>query len=174
MNQNNKQIIEKIESINWTIYNGSPWYDANQVPAVLIAFIELDGSQQIELYGETTKVLSTIGNDHAGSYYPAILGALSILIYAAHDYTNPVRCACALEMFIDIYCAFSADVTGYQKHTAVEIETFVNNQIYQLKDELEQKSKTPLPTQLMTSTTGLLDALIDMGPGYRKSLAYES
>lgn len=163
---NDNQILEYINSINWEMYNGSPWYNSSQVASVLCSFIQTDNVEQ-SLKDCEHKVLSAIGNNHSGTYYPAMLSALKVIIYAARDHTNPIRCMCALAMLTDIYCGFAADIEGYYTHSRSEIETFVNTQIYKLKEELEQKRRMIFPTDVMKSITELLEALIEFGPDHR-------
>ena len=105
--ENDKQILDYINGVDWTQYNGSPWYDAQEAIERLKSFINIKSTDEIQIHSEESKLLFGIGNDHAGTYYPAILGALGIIIYTARDHSNPPRCATAIEALIDIFCAFS-------------------------------------------------------------------
>jgi hypothetical protein len=120
------EIIEKIEKVDWGRYSGSPWYKPEEVAPVLKRLADLAQKDQAENIGHM--VLSTIGNDHAGTYYPAIESALDIVIAIAEQTENLVSKQCALGVLYDLTC-FNADMEGYSKGNAQELEKWVRNKL---------------------------------------------
>ena len=120
------EIFEKIDQIDWEQYSGSPWYKPEDVAPILKRLASLSQKDQAENIGHI--VLSTIGNDHAGTYYPAIESALGIIISIAEQNENPVSKQCALGVLYDLTC-FNADLENYSKTTLKELEEWVRNKL---------------------------------------------
>lgn len=129
-----ENIIKNIESIDWASFVGSPWYKPDQVAKVLIrlATIEKDS----EIYAESVghAVLSTIGNDHCGTYYPAILSALDILIEIAEQPENELASQCALGILYDL-CGFYPDLEGYPHIDHAELKNWVDEKLKPYNDD---------------------------------------
>jgi len=119
-------IIDKIEKVDWKQYSGSPWYKPDDVPPALKRLADLTQKDQAENVGHI--VLSTIGNDHAGTYYPAIESALDIIIDIAEQAENLVSKQCALGVLYDLAC-FNADLEGYLKTNAQDLEKWVSEKL---------------------------------------------
>ena len=131
-----EHIIERIESIDWYAYSGSPWYRPDEVAPILRRLANLQ--EDSETYSDSMShfVLSTIGNDHAGTYYPAIQAALDILINITAQKENKLARSVALAILYDLTC-FQADLEGYTEITAENLESWVDEKLkpYNLDDD---------------------------------------
>lgn len=117
-----RDIIIKIKETNWDNYSGSPWYQSEDVAPALERLASLKQKDQAENVGHV--ILSTIGNDHAGTYYPVIESALDIIIAIAEQDENEVSKHCALGVLYDLTC-FEADLEGYTKTSKQCLEEWV-------------------------------------------------
>ncbi len=121
-----KNKIDEIEKVDWNRYSGSPWYKPEGVAPILKRLADLTKKDQAENVGYL--VLSAIGNDHAGTYYPAIESALDIIIDVAEQVDNLVSRQCALGVLYDLTC-FHADLEGYSKTNTEDIEKWVSEKL---------------------------------------------
>jgi phosphopentomutase len=117
-----EDIILKIRITEWSNYSGSPWYKPEEVVIALERLANLKKKDQAENVGHV--VLSAIGNNHAGTYYPAIETALDIIIAIAEQEENTISKQCALGVLYDLTC-FEVDLEGYTKTTKEKLETWV-------------------------------------------------
>ena len=51
----------------------------------------------------TNDVIDSIGNNHAGSYYPAVRDALPLIVHVALQGNHAVSRNCAINILIDLY-----------------------------------------------------------------------
>jgi hypothetical protein len=119
-------IAEKIRKTEWSSFSGSPWYKPEEVAPALERLANLEKKDQAENVGHI--ILSTIGNDHAGTYYPAIESALDIIIAIAEQEENQISKTCALGILYDLTC-FEADLEGYTSTTKNKLETWVRTKL---------------------------------------------
>ena len=123
----------KICNVDWAKYRGPELYDAEIVSDTLIALVELDDPQYAEEVGR--KVIHSIGNDHSGTYYPAILGALDIIITLEHNsIKNSARQICARAILNDLYY-FEPEVGKYDGCTSIELKEFAEKKLKYYSDE---------------------------------------
>jgi len=71
-------IEQRIRSVRWEQYAGPDYYRPGDLVEALIDLANFDQSRA--RHGLENKVLFAVGNNHAGTYYPAILEAADILI----------------------------------------------------------------------------------------------
>ena len=129
---NQRNLRNEIESIEWSRYDGPETYDSSTVASSLISLLELEDSSQANDVGD--RLICAIGNNHAGTYYPAVLEALDIII-KIEKYTSSKACkTCALSILNDLYY-FEPDVTGFNEVTAEELKAFVNEKLETYSDE---------------------------------------
>lgn len=121
----NPEFERRVKETDWEQYVGPEHYYPDRVPTVLIALSKLDKTDKDDrLYNN---VLFAIGNNHAGTYYPAILGALTFIEEIAACETRPFASRLANEILLDLLGPFCPDTDGYTKHSPTEIERYVHS-----------------------------------------------
>jgi hypothetical protein len=125
-------IEERIRSVRWEEYAGPEYYRPGELVEALIDLANFDQSRA--RHGLENKVLFAVGNNHAGTYYPAILEAADILIEIEQESGVPKSRKCAREILTDLYY-FSAEVGTYTGHSAEQIESFVRSKLESYADE---------------------------------------
>lgn len=128
--------IEKIKSellkINWEAYSGPRYYEPARVVESLTALADLADRAQANEVGN--KVTNAIGNDHSGTYYPAVLSALDII--ASIEKASPVgsiRRVCAGAILNNLYY-FEPELGGYGECSAEDLKKFVRNKLEPYSD----------------------------------------
>ena len=129
-------IIDKINHIDWSKYSGVEYFEPKDVAKSLIDLILLNDAKQAEKVGNN--ILSTVGNNHAGTYYPAMIDAIDIIIYAALNAKNSVSSRCALAILEDIYASFEAEMGNYSSCTGTELDNLVSEKIEALLPILQK------------------------------------
>lgn len=119
-------ILEIIKKIDWEEYSGNPWYKPEKTSSALMKLATLTDSNEANSVGHL--VLSTIGNDHAGTYYPVIQAALDIIIAIAEQTDNQIAKMCALGILDDL-SSFAPDIEGYSKITPKQLESWVYSRL---------------------------------------------
>ena len=127
-------IKEEIRGVDWSRYDGSEYYVSGIVADALVALAELEDGGQVKAVGRN--VIWALGNDHAGAYYPAVLGALDFIIRIEQNTSSEACRRCAGAILNDLYY-FAADVEGYANATAEEIEEFVSTKLEPYSDEAQ-------------------------------------
>lgn len=133
---NKEQYINEILSKDWSIYSGPEYYEPQKVPKAIIDLISLNLEDSYDqVYNN---FLFAIGNNHAGTYYPAILGTLKYIIEIAlnNDPDMAISRACALNILIDLYCSFGAEVGDYKNLSHKELEIIVTRDIESMLPKL--------------------------------------
>ncbi|MEF3075415.1 hypothetical protein V2P20_10280 [Methylobacter sp. Wu1] len=129
---NIQKIKDEILSINWSVYNGPKYYDPYNVADALISLLELKDIKQAEEIGH--RVISAIGNDHAGTYYPAVLSALEIIISIEKEPNNKTRKICANSILNNLYY-FEPEIGSYSGCTTAQLKEFANNKLEVYSDD---------------------------------------
>jgi hypothetical protein len=129
---NIRKIKDEILSINWSVYNGPEYYDPYNVADTLISLLELKDIKQAEEIGR--RVISAIGNDHAGTYYPAVLSALDIIISIEKEPNNKTRKICANSILNNLYY-FEPEIGSYSGCTSTQLKEFANNKLEAYSDD---------------------------------------
>ncbi|MEJ2610210.1 MAG: hypothetical protein P8179_09010 [Candidatus Thiodiazotropha sp.] len=73
-----QRIKERIKGVNLSEYLGPEYYSPDRLIESLVELSKYDTNNA--KYGLDNKVLFALGNNHAGTYYPTILGATDIII----------------------------------------------------------------------------------------------
>lgn len=120
-------IVDRINQVDWSQYSGIDFYEPKDVAKSLIDLALLTDEKHVEKVANN--ILYTIGNNHAGTYYPAIIDAIDFIIYAALNTEHSVSSRCALAILDDIYGSFCADISNYSGCTSTELEALVNQKI---------------------------------------------
>jgi hypothetical protein len=124
-------IEERIRSVRWEQFAGPDDYRPGDLVEALIDLANFDQSRA--RHGLENKVLFAAGNNHAGTYYPAILEAADILIEIEQQSRVPESRKCARAVLTDLYY-FSADVGTYTGHSVEQIESFVRGKLESYAD----------------------------------------
>ena len=103
-----ENILECIKSIDWANFKGPEYYNPQKVIESLSKLTVLIDEKTGR--DASNSVLFAIGNNHAGTYYPAIEKALGIIIEIAISSNYEISRYYSLDMLIDIYSGFESDV----------------------------------------------------------------
>ena len=117
-----QKLREEIAKVDWSSFNGPSMYDAKAVPLALYSLIDLDNSSKAEAVGNM--LISALGNNHAGVYYPVVLKALDYIIAVANCGSNDISKICALAVLNDLYY-FEPEVEGFSTCAADELKEAV-------------------------------------------------
>ena len=150
-----KNIQKEINRIGWKSFSGPEYYEPDRVSGALSSLISLKKeSLNDEVYND---VLSAIGNNHAGTYYPAVQKALKYIIQTAISGNTEIAKNCALNILIDLYASFCPEIGNYNLVNSEELEQKVLNIIEASKeklnnfinDELESSRNRQLAKELL-------------------------
>ncbi len=120
----NNTLNSHVNGVDWSKYEGVPDYRPQKVVDTFHRLIDLGDQPPPEgqSYGSGVvhAVTSAIGNDHAGTFYPAILDAAPILVEIAnHGSRWSSRAALCI---LDNLCAsFWPEVGEYRDHSLEEV-----------------------------------------------------
>ncbi|MCL2400594.1 MAG: hypothetical protein FWC91_12725 [Defluviitaleaceae bacterium] len=132
---NIEQFIAAVKRVDWYSFGSSIYYIPENVPNALIALALADKESKEGIYHIenikcdlllnapiSSNVMFAIGNDHCGSYYPAVREALPFIVQVALLDNHLVAKNCATNILIDLYhfCSDSGDKN---------LETFVKGTI---------------------------------------------
>lgn len=119
-------IEEKIRAVRWEKYTGPEFYRPGRLVQALVDLAMFDESRTC--HDLANEVLFAVGNNHSGTYYPAVLEAVDILteIERTSDVTEARSCARAI--LNDLYY-FGAEVGTYTGHSPKQIESFVRQRL---------------------------------------------
>jgi hypothetical protein len=124
-----RPIEERIRLVRWEQYAGPDLYRPGELVEALIELASLDQCRAGHgLENNVNKVLFAVGNNHAGTYYPAILEAADIFIEIEQESGVPAARACARAVLNELHY-FSAEVGAYTGHSAEQIESFVRGRL---------------------------------------------
>lgn len=130
-------IEERIKSVEWRQYLGPEYYNPEELVQALLQLSVFDESNTT--HGLDNKVLFAVGNNHAGTYYPAILEAADLIIeMEKHSSLESVR-KCANAILNNLYY-FEPELGTYSKHRAEEILKFVKLKLNEYADEPKQSN----------------------------------
>lgn len=124
----------EIVKFDWSIYSGPDYYEPKNVPLALLELINLENEEDNNAVYNS--VLSAVGNNHGGTYYPVIERAIKYIIGTALGSEFEVARNCSLNMLIDLYATFDAEICKYTKITFEDLEKVVSNEIEEIKPEL--------------------------------------
>ena len=127
--------IDKVSSINWPQYSGPEYYNAMKVPEALYQLVRLDREENRD--ATYNIVLNAIGNNHCGTYYPAVIDAINFIIDTALNNDSEVARNCALDMMIDLYCTFSPELGSYNFLSFDEVEKAFTSKFEFVLDKLK-------------------------------------
>lgn len=94
-------MLNKVQAVDWTIWPGPPEYRPHRVAPALAALLAVDS--EAAATAAWMAVLAEIGNNHAGTLYPASAAAVGIILLIARAGAPWARWA-ALNILIDMLC----------------------------------------------------------------------
>lgn len=117
---NIESIKNCIQNIDWEKYDGPEYYESHEVAPALFSLLLLEKSVHANDVGD--KILDALGNNHAGTYYPAILSALDIIISIEKEAPDSARKICAKAILNDLSCFEpEPDLRNYKSHSLADI-----------------------------------------------------
>lgn len=128
-----ESIEKRIRSIDWEQYVGPESYKPNRLINALINLKNYDDGTVKN--GLVNEVLFSVGNNHAGTYYPAILDAIPLLIELAEKSDKKLVRNSSVAVLNDVYY-FEPELGTYSSHTEEEISAFVKSTLYNYSDEI--------------------------------------
>jgi len=127
-----ESIKNKIESTDWSKFNGPDLYDAEGVSSTLIGLLEIIGPEGIKKKG--FQVINALGNNHQGVYYPAVLEALDYIILIEQNTNNESCRTCAQDILNNLHY-FEPDLGGYEGCSKEELKEFVREKTKPYSDD---------------------------------------
>lgn len=138
-----------VDSIDWKEFDGSEYYNPDRLSKALKTLAAIDTAdlnQSISIeFGHIpnllqnnkvcNEVLFAVGNNHAGTYYPATVKAIEFIIQVAINGNNGISRNCALNILIDLF-HFWPELGDYKENSADEIKAIVNTKILGIKPQL--------------------------------------
>jgi hypothetical protein len=123
-----EKIKKKIQEIDWSQYKGPKYYEPESVPPAILSLLNLKNSSDANLVGD--RILFSIGNNHAGTYYPAVLSALDIIIDIEKKAEDLVRKKCAWAILNDLSCFDpDPDLGSFKGCSLEELLEFTDNKL---------------------------------------------
>lgn len=135
-----REVIEKIYATKWSAYHGPEYYSADKVVNSLLSLVRL--RYEVDKWQVYNAVLSGIGNNHAGTYYPAALKAVPLLLQLLRNSEHELVRNCTLEIITELYCSFGPETGSFTGKTATELTDFVRSDIKQaIQDNIWEESE---------------------------------
>ncbi|WP_153798776.1 hypothetical protein [Foetidibacter luteolus] len=122
-----KDFIDVVESTNWKAFRGPEYFNPDSVAPALSSLIHL--RQDNDKWKVYNNVLFAIGNNHGGTYYPAVLSALPLLVRLLKTTENEVTRNCIFEIFSEWYYSFDPEIGTYKLMTEIQLESYVRTNI---------------------------------------------
>jgi hypothetical protein len=124
------QFIHQVDQINWIQFKGPEYYRSDSIVTSLTKLVNLKSED--EKWNTYNDVLSTVGNNHAETYYPVIIEVLPLVITLLKSSQNELVRNCILEILSEWYYSFGPELGTFTLKTKDECEYFVRTHIKQL------------------------------------------
>ncbi len=130
---NNEHSSSELNSIDKQVFTNLEQEEKTNLPQSLVKLALMKDTTN-NIYNE---VLFSIGNNHAGSYYPVTTTAIKFITHIAlNSKSEPARFT-ALSIIADLVC-FHPDTLGSDQITPDELETKVFREIKNIEPQLRQ------------------------------------
>jgi hypothetical protein len=151
--------MNDFESIDWASFEGPKWYRPSEVPSSLRAM--MNASSEEDARHAYNRVLSAVGNNHAGTIYPAAAEAVPFILETALRGTQWPRWS-ALEVLIELL-SFDAE-PGFESvrrgPKELSLRTVMRKAIGAHQDALEALTRAEdIGSKIRASATQVLEAL---------------
>ena len=146
------KFIQEVKAVNWHDFSGSDFYYPEKVAESLIALAlaNQETKEKIAYSAESnfdlllnanisSTVLSAIGNNHCGSYYPVVRKALPFITQIALLGNHLVAKNCAINILIDLYyfCAECNDDSDSEEELTRFVKSTIKNTISENRNFFE-------------------------------------
>jgi hypothetical protein len=138
---NNSFFEEKVRRIDWTKYLEPEYYDPEQMHYIpdrtikaLIKLSRYDESGDESGLDMGSEVRFAIGNDHRGTYYPAVLEAIDLIIEIEKGSDLKAARKCAAAILNDLYY-FQLELGSNDKQLYEAIENTIKEKLRPYSDE---------------------------------------
>ena len=133
---------EKVRSVDWTKYLEPEYYDPTKMhfipERVIKALIRLSRYESFEddlsSAGLSSEICFAIGNDHRGTYYPAALEAIDLIIEVLETTQFDAARKCAAAILSDLYY-FQLESGGNDDQLHDAIEGIIRGKLLPYSDE---------------------------------------
>lgn len=132
-----ERLKEEIYNVDWSEFRGPDMYDPARVPVALLSLLNLTDSSDANNVGND--VIAAIGNNHAGTYYPAALRAADFVVAIEKSPKNEVQRICASSILNDLYY-FEPELGRYRNCTAEGLKDSLTSKLKDYSDESLDKS----------------------------------
>ena len=95
-----EELLYEVDRTAWEDIDGPEWYRPTEVPTAFRQVISV--TDESSLWDAYNAMLFAVGNNHCGTYYPAVLFALPFIVELASDPPRPIVQECCLEIIIDL------------------------------------------------------------------------
>jgi hypothetical protein len=129
---NIKDFRNSVLSVDWEQYRGPQYYNPNDVPNALLALAELDTLDLATEVGD--RVTKSLGNDHAGTYYPAIVSGIDLIIQLEKSVGSKARQICARSILNNFFY-FEPELGTYKGWDAEELKVFIVEKLLPYSDQ---------------------------------------
>jgi len=133
---------EKVRSIDWTKYLEPEYYDPEKMHyspdrpiKALIQLSRYDESKAESGLSMDSEVRFAIGNDHRGTYYPAALEAIDLIIEIEKHSDIEAARKCAADILNDLYY-FQLELGSDDKQLYEAIENIIKEKLQPYSDEI--------------------------------------
>lgn len=128
---------EKVRNVDWTKYLEPEYFDPETMDyrpdrtiraLIQLSRFEADESKDGFGAGIISEVLFAIGNDHRGTYYPAALEAIDLIIEIEKHSENEAARKCAFDTLGDLYY-FQLELGSDDKQLYASIENTIREKL---------------------------------------------
>lgn len=134
-----KSFKEKVNSIDWTKYLGPEYHDPekmdffpDELPNILIRLSRYDESEDGNAFH--SEMLFAFGNNHRGTYYPAALEAIDLIIEIQKYSESKAARNCATCMLNDLYY-FQLEMNNKDEQLYEATENIIKEKLRPYSDE---------------------------------------
>ena len=131
--ENTESLYAEIEAVDWGAFVCPESYIPEIVPAALMSLVSLENAAEKEKVYNS--FLTSLGNNHAGTYYPAMQAAIPFIITVVNTGSDVAK-SCALMILIDLYTSFTPEIGNSAALSANELEKNVRQLIRSMDHQL--------------------------------------
>jgi len=125
-------IRQEILTTDWSIHSGPEGYKGEHVAETLLWLLALEKEDEAKLAWD--RVVSVLGNDHAGTYFPALLPASDIMIKIERNTLNQLQKHCVAAILNNFFY-FEPVVDGYDGIEESDLKNLIKEELAPYSDE---------------------------------------
>lgn len=134
-----EEFEEKVLAIDWEKYSAPEYHDSNimdyypnKVPAILIGLSKADETNAG--IGLASLVRVAVGNDHRGTYYPAALEAIDLIVELEKNSDNKAVRECAYDI-LNVWYYFRLEMSKDDEKLHEAVDKIIREKLEPYKDE---------------------------------------